>query len=175
MGPNTQLQKTAWLVLAGAGGGVFALTLVLVAFLAKRSAPLPPLTTEAFAAAQRRWEERGLASYDAQISVTGRQNAVYRVEVRGGEASVALRNGQPLKQQRTFDTWSVPGMFSTLAADVQSVETVAAGKADAGTPQLVLRAEFDPEWGYPIRYHRLEKRKQSADYEVTWKVTLTPR
>lgn len=175
MRPRTQLQRTAWLVLAVVGGGTLGLAVILGTLLRKQAAPLPSLTPAQFAAAQQRWEEHGLANYDAEISVTGRQTAVYRVEVRDGEPRLAQRNGQPLKQRRTFDTWSVPGMFETMAADVDSVEKVAAGKADASTVHLVLRAEFDPKLGYPVRYHRLEKRKQSADYEVTWRVTLTPR
>lgn len=128
----------------------------------------PMVTPTAFYAARDRWEATAPQAYDIEIRVSGSQPATYRVEVRGGEAEVALRNGKPLTQRRTFSTWSVPGMFSTISRDIEALERHAAGKADASTPRLILRAEFDPQYSYPAKYRRIEP---GSPVEVSWEVT----
>ena len=106
--------------------------------------------------------------YDIEVRVTGSQPAIYRVQVRAGEAVAAWRNGQPLLSRRTFGTWSVPGMFGTISRDIESIERHTTGKADRFTPRLILRAEFDPQYSYPARYRRIE---QWSTVEVAWEVT----
>ena len=64
-------------------------------------------------------------------------------------------------------------MFGTIAADVTNVEKVQQGQADRNTPQVDLRGTFDRRYGFPLQYQRIEKRKFSSNYEVTWEVTLT--
>jgi hypothetical protein len=130
--------------------------------------PTPALTPELFEAAHQRWKSRAPADYDIEVRVTGSQPAVYRVEVRGGEAQAAWRNGEPLNSRRTFGTWSVPGMFSTISRDIEAVERHASGKAERFTPRLTLRAEFDAEYSYPKRYRRIQ---QWSTVEVAWEVT----
>jgi len=130
--------------------------------------PTPPLTPELFRAAHERWKARAPAEYDIEVRVTGSQPATYRVEVRGGEAQAAWRNGEPLNSRRTFGTWSVPGMFSTISRDIEAVERHATGKAERFTPRLTLRAEFDPKYSYPARYRRIQ---QWSTVEVAWEVT----
>src|SRR5688572_3688795 len=114
----------------------------------------PPLTPEGFYAAVDRWKADPPQSYDIEIEVIGRQAAVYRAEVRNGQPTAAWRNGQPLTQRRTFGTWSVPGMFSTMARDVDVVERRAAGRNKPGEVELILKAQFDPQYHYPRRYER---------------------
>jgi hypothetical protein len=99
------------------------------------------------------------------VEVTGSQPGAYRVLVADGEAQEAFRNGQPLQQHRTFETWSVPGMFSTIEADLTRQQ----GKASAGVSpaRMTLRAEFDPEFGYPRKYRRIE---WGQGIEVHWEV-----
>jgi Family of unknown function (DUF6174) len=130
--------------------------------------PTPALTPALFHAASERWKSIAPANYDIEIRVTGSQPARYRVAVRGGEAQAAWRNEAPLTTQRTFSTWSVPGMFSTISRDIESVERHAAGTAEPSTPRLTLRAEFDPEYSYPRRYRRIQ---QWSTVEVAWEVT----
>jgi hypothetical protein len=130
--------------------------------------PTPPLTPELFYAAYERWKATAPADYDIEVRVTGSQPAVYRVEVRGGEAQSASRNGEPLLTRRTFGTWSVPGMFSTISRDIEAVERHATGKAERFTPRLTLRAQFDPKYSYPQRYRRIQ---QWSTVEVAWEVT----
>ncbi|MBW8885585.1 MAG: hypothetical protein JF612_12615 [Planctomycetia bacterium] len=107
--------------------------------------------------------------YDIEIHVTGPKASTYRVEVRDGDPQAAWRNGQPLLTRRTFGTWSVPGMFATMSRDVEAIErAAAAGRA----PPLILRAEFDAQYGYPAKYRRIDNgsRKGSDAIAVTWDV-----
>ena len=130
--------------------------------------PTPALTPGLFYAAHDRWKAIAPPDYDVEVRVTGSQPATYRVEVRDGEPQAAWRNGQPLTTRRTFGTWSVPGMFSTISRDIESVERHSNGKADRFTPRLTLRAEFEPRYHYPQRYRRIQ---QWSTVEVVWEVT----
>jgi hypothetical protein len=134
--------------------------------------PTPPLTPEVFFAARERWKEAAPVDYDVTIRVVGPQPAEYRVEVRDGSPQAAWRNGQPLKNRRTFGTWSVDGMFRTMSRDVEAIERRAAGKADINETQLVLRAKFDPKYSFPAKYQRIEwgSRRGSTAVTVTWEV-----
>lgn len=144
---------------------------IVVAILAVRNRQaLPVLTAETFDAARARWDDSGPRNYVVEVAVTGRQSATYRVEVRDGAAVAATRNGEPLRQRRTMDTWSVAGMFSTIHSDVINLERVRTGTADAQTPQVRLRCLFHEQFGYPQRYHRTEFRKFGPNEELMWEV-----
>lgn len=157
-----------WLI-AGAIGGM----VVTLAILRWRLAdPTPPLTEEAFRQARQQWRERGPADYNVEVHVQGPQPGTYRVEVRGAVAVAAFRNGRELKQQRTLGTWGVPGMFATMARDVEQVERRRQGQVNGNTPDLTLRAGFDPEFGYPRRYVRMEA---GSTQDVTWEVVRFER
>jgi hypothetical protein len=131
--------------------------------------PAPSLTPELFHAAHERWLAHPLQNYDIEIRVTGPQAAIYRATVRNGEPQAAWRNGNPLSGRRTFGTWSVPGMFSTISRDVGAVERATANRAPS---PLILRAEFDAQYGYPARYRRIDNgsRKGGDSIAVTWDV-----
>ena len=153
----------------GCGGGLvlgMAAALIVAAYL-NRGPISPRLTPAVFRIAMDKWDAAQPASYDIEIKVQGNQPATYFVEVRDGEAQRALRNGKPLTQRRTFSTWSVPGMFATMSRDVDALERRAAGTADRSTPDLNLRATFDPRYGYPSRYRRIQYRR-AVDME--WEV-----
>jgi len=126
------------------------------------------LTPELFREAQAKWEKSPPRNYNIEVKVQGNQPATYYVEVRSGDAKLALRNGQPLTQRRTFSTWSIPGMFATIARDVDTLERRDSGQADKFTPNLNLRATFDPHYSYPARYRRLQ---YQSSVEVEWEVT----
>jgi hypothetical protein len=60
-------------------------------------------------------------------------------------------------------------MFATMESDVRRIERAAV----EGTPtSLILRAQFDPVYGYPARYHRTETVRYGANPAVSWRVTL---
>jgi len=129
---------------------------------------IPQISPAEYYAAKERWRVNGASSYDIEVQVTGTQEARYRVEVRDGQAIAAWRNGVPLQQQRTFSTWSVPGMFGTMSRDIEVLEKHAAGRADANTPRITMRAEFDEKFGYPARYRRIQ---WGSPVQMIWQVT----
>jgi hypothetical protein len=134
--------------------------------------PTPALTPPLFDAAHERWKASAPPDYDIEIRVRGPQSAVYRVEVRRGQPQAAWRNGYPLKQRRTFGTWSVPGMFSTMSRDVEAVQRRLEGRHAVNETELILRASFHPKYNYPTRYQRIEwgSRRGSDAVTVTWDV-----
>jgi hypothetical protein len=154
-------------------GGLVGVLGTLIALRVANRDPTPALTPDLFHAAHERWQTSAPPNYDIEIRVSGPQPATYRAEVRGGQAQAAWRNGQPLTTRRTFGTWSVPGMFSTMSRDVEQLEREAAGKADPRLPGLILRAKFDEKYSYPARYSRIEwgSRKGTTAQGVTWEVT----
>lgn len=131
----------------------------------------PPLTRARFDEAKQRWQQHGPANYDIEIRVDGRQKANYAVSVRDGDVTAATRDGSPLTQRRTQDTWSVPGMFDTMRVDLENIEKRTQGKADASTPHVRARVEFDTRLGYPKRFVRIEETKRDGNFEVYWEVT----
>lgn len=148
-------QRRSLRVLSVVLGACFGLVCVLVFWLLSLRNPLPPLSAEDFHAAQQRWRENGPAHYDIEVQVSGRQPAVFLVKVRHGEPIAAYRNGQQLPQRRTWETWTVPGMFGTLESDFRHVAMVEKGTSGPSTPRLALSGEFHPHYGYPQVYRRL--------------------
>lgn len=168
--PSQRIRRIATYTTAGLLGiaaGIIGL-LVIVVFRHQQS--LPKLTPQAFYEAKARWEENAPSNYNIEIAVTGRQAATYYAEVRDGEVFAATRDGEVLSRLRTIDTWTVPGMFTTIRADVVNLESHLAGTADQGTPQLLLRGHFDERTGAPLRYHRTELRKWGPNVDVMWEV-----
>jgi hypothetical protein len=166
-GAASSLRRFVLGTLAGIGIGLIIMLLVV------RQAnydPTPNLTVKEFDAAYDRWKANAPPDYDIEIRVTGPQAAVYRASVRSGQPEAAWRNDRPLTQRRTFGTWSVPGMFSTISRDVAALEQAAAKGAQ---PPLILRAAFNAEHGYPERYRRIDNgsRKGGDASAVTWDVT----
>jgi hypothetical protein len=152
--------------LMGIGAGLIVMLIVM------RQAtydPTPSLSPEQFYAALEYWKAHKIPSYDIEVKVTGPQAATYRVEVRDGEAIAARRNGQLLLSQRTFGTWSIPGMFSTISRDVEAIEQAA---AEHKQRPLILRAAVNAQYGYPERYRRIDNgsRKGGDSIAVTWDV-----
>src|SRR5262245_6826583 len=79
----------------------FGLVVMLALMRQANYDPTPSLSPEQFHSAHEQWEAHKIPNYDIEVKVTGPQSAVYRVEVRDGEAMAAWRNGQPLRSQRT--------------------------------------------------------------------------
>lgn len=159
-----------WFLLFAIGFAIFS---ALYAVRARYGDPTPEITGESFTAARQRWRAADVDDYDIEIEVTnGGKLERYEVVVRDGTAETATRNGAPLTNRRTFETWSVPGMFGTVDSDWQHIDKRLSGKADASTLQLTVRTEFDSEYGYPKKYRRIE---WGSAREVSWKVTRFER
>lgn len=144
--------------------------IILLNRFGQRANSLAPLSLADWQQARQRWVAAGIRDYQIEIRVTGRQAATYQVDVVGGEAIEATRDGHPLPQRRTWGTWTVEGMFETMARDFESVERQRTGRADASTPNLSLRGDFDRELGLPRRYLRIEMVQRAANPEVSWEV-----
>lgn len=164
--PSNQL-RLGCLVMSGLAGVLGGLLSIVIVVAIRGRDPSPELNRADFETAQQLWKQAGPPSYNIAVRVVGPQPAVYRVEVRSGEVISASIDGRPLKQRRTLDTWSVPGMFGTMERDLAHVEEWASGRAVRGTPQLTLRATFHPTYGYPQRFRRTE---WGADRDMVWEV-----
>ena len=151
-------------IVAGICGSLLAIFCVFVgvAFWASRQR-IPVMTRNGFDSAVTRWNTRACANYVIATRVEGNQPALYEVRVVDNEVIQALRNGHPLRDQRTLGTWSVPGMFGTIERDLIHTESQE-GQAEA---DLHLRAEFDAEWGFPRRYLRVQWGESN---QVRWQV-----
>ncbi len=170
-----RIRRVRALLAAALLGSVTGLAGLVLVTATQSRGRLPTFDAAEFQANQDKWTNAKLADYRLSVQVTGRQAAAYSVEVRGGEVEHATRNGEPLSQRRTMGTWSVPGMFTTIQSDVSNLEKHRQGVADRQTPQVLIRGQFDPELGYPIRYHRTELRKWGNNVEVSWEVTSFTR
>ncbi len=162
--PGFRLSPLAAVVVVLVGlalGGAIAVEL----FVVER---LPQLSEPNLVAAEKLWEQKGPKSYDLDLTIEGAQPGVVHVEVRDGVTTAMQRDGLAPQQRRVWDVWAVPGMFETiereldLAADPQhEMDLAANAKVD-------LRAEFDPTYGYPARFHRIVF---GGGPEVYWRVT----
>ncbi len=142
-----------------AGGGLALAGIVVI--LAFRGPPrLPTLTPEDFDAAVQKWRDNKPESYEITVQVTGRQPGTYHVQVRNRVAESASLDARPLRNRRTLGTWAVNGMFETIRRDLVN---------NAKHGYLLLRADFDPQLGFPSRYERIEVRTGAHD-ALQWEV-----
>ena len=160
-------RKLAFVVAGLMGAGV-AFVVVILAMAVFNRQDSPAVTASTLSAASRLWDATGPDDYDLEVKLTTRQTELHRVEVRGGEVRAYSRNGRPMTRRRTFGTWSVPGMFSTIERDVANVKRFEEGSAEQNCPKLTLWGTFDADYGYPKKYHRIE---WGSDVEVSWEVT----
>lgn len=151
-----------WVVLA------CLLVATLLVFLLRARNKLPELTAERLDEAYARWQRARPASYTMDLRLSGTLPGDVHVQVQNGKVIVFERDGHTPRQRRTWDVWSVDGQFDTLYDELDlATDPVAIMQAPQGT-QLLLRATFDPRWGYPVRYHRLVLGEAP---EVYWEVT----
>ncbi len=147
-------------------GLVIVIGIVATFFLFR--SPNEPVTRDRLTKARELWLKNESQNYDLEVTVSGRQGATYEVRVRDGKVTEALRNHVPLKQERTFRTWSGPGMFDTMETDVDTLEFALANPNDPKRTMLTLRAHFDDKTGLPMTYLRSQ---WGTNMDVSWKVT----
>lgn len=115
----------------------------------------PELTQRTLQEAEALWNADGPTSYDMTLELGGARPGVVEVQVRGGQVVSMRRDGRTPSRRDTWDVWSVPGQFETLARNLEiAADPVDQINASPDTRWL-LRAEFDPEFGYPRRYRQL--------------------
>lgn len=128
---------------------------------------LPEIQAADLAAAQVVWAKAPPADYDLTVQLTGRQTGELKVSVRTGIAIAMTRNGTPLRQERTWEPWTVPGMFETLTTDFENREQ-AVEKFGVEPGSIHMRCEFDPKYGFPKHYiHQIYGRHQDLEWTVT--------
>lgn len=145
---------------------IVGLIVVLQVFAVRR---IPELTEPLLEAAEKRWQENGPESYDLDLEISGAQPGVVHVEVRDGVVTTMTRDGVEPEQRRTWDVWTVPGQFEMIERELEmAADPEHEMQAPAGT-RLRLRAEFDPEYGYPRQFDRMVY--GGGEPEVYWQVT----
>jgi len=150
------------------GIGVALIILIAAAFLQVFVADRTPVLTEQeLDAARATWEKAKPASYDLNVEIRGAQPGSAALEVRDGNVTSAKVDGE-VPEKRVWDVWSVPGMFNTLERELVLAEDPQREMGAAPGTRLQLRAEFDPEFGFPRRYHRFAT---GGAPEVDWRVT----
>ena len=141
--------------------GIIAIAALVFVITRVRANSLPTITRADFEAAQQRWIDSETSNYEIAVKVEGMQPGSYEVAVQNDIATAATFDGRDLRRQRTFGTWSVGGMFDTLSRDLETNDKHG---------YLLLKAEFDPEYGYPMKYERMEMRTGAHD-TLQWEVT----
>lgn len=155
---NSPSRKTPWRGILVAG----VLLIGLAAFFAKvRAGQTPTISRAEFEAARTKWADSKPGNYQITVQVKGMQPGIYEVGVENNIATSASFDGRDLKRQRTFGTWAVTGMFETLARDFETNDK---------ENYLLLKGEFDPTYGFPKRYERIEMRTGAHD-ALQWEVT----
>jgi hypothetical protein len=150
--------------------GLLAAAAIVTVYFATRPDTGAPLTPERLAAARARWTERAPRDYVLDVAVRGAQRGDYHVEVRAGEVVAMTSGGAPV-DARAREYWTVDGMFRFLAEELSNLDRaqVVYGVTDAD--DVVLRAAFDPDTGYPARFLRHVLGKSAG---IEWEVRLSP-
>lgn len=156
------------LVVAAICGGGLSLIIAVAGYIAAGRGSQEHFSHEDLAIGIKRWADSKPHSYDIEIKLTKQRTEVHRVEVRDGRAVRYTINDREMTRRRTFDTWTVPGMFGTVERDLENVRLVKTDSAEAYTPRLTLWGSLHPKYGYPERYRRVQL---GADFQVSWEVT----
>jgi hypothetical protein len=150
-------------ILASTAFALACAILALKFFVAER---IPELTENDLNRAKKLWQEHSPANYDMDIEIRGKQPGNVHVEVRKRVVTAETRDGR-VPPERTWDSWSVPGMLDILGENLQNAEDAEHEVPRAPATKWQMRCEFDSELGIPRRYHQL-----GADVpEVYWRVT----
>jgi hypothetical protein len=163
-------RRTTWLVLGMALGAVVASIAALLIWGIATRDTTPPLTRADLDGARALWQRRAPAGYDMDLLLGGQRPGPVHVEVRGGEVTHMTRDGVEPRQRRTWDYWSVDGMFDTLDEEFDMAENPERGFAAPPGSQAYLRAQFDPDYGYPQKYRRTLIRHSLPPLEIDWQV-----
>lgn len=139
---------------------------LLVGLFVLRSGAAPELVAAELDAARARWEAHGPASYTIELQMGGALSDRRRIEVRDGEVVDMTVDGRPASED-SWAYWSVEGLFDFLRAELRNKESPPRALGVSGPDQIVLRARFDPELGYPTHFLRhLLGRQKGTEWEV---------
>lgn len=144
---------------------------VIIAVVLYRD-PLPLLTAQSLAVAEQRWRDAGPKSYRLSVEILGRQPGVVELTVRDGEVTEMTRDGRAPEQRRTWAAWTVPSQFDMLHLELEHEKNSEQGYGAPRGSQAIVKAEFDPKYGYP---RRVRRQVLGANLDMEWRVTrFTP-
>jgi hypothetical protein len=164
LGNERRPVRVVAVILLAAALAVAGMLVFLRLFVAER---IPELTVATLDQAEERWQHSGPHDYDIDVELRGAQPGTVQAQVRGGQVTSMTRDGRT-PNPWTWRYWSVPGMLETLERDLVLAEDPVHETGAAEGTQWQLRCEFDPEFGYPRRYHRFVS---AGGPEVYWRVT----
>lgn len=166
--PASKCGTRARPLLLGMSLGLLAalITVVGIALVMRRNRP--QLTEAVYQAAVERWDKHGPRSYDLDLELSGNRPGKIHIEVRDGEVTHMMRDGIEPKQRRTWDYWSVPGQLETIGQELDMSRDPADSFKSNAVTGMVMWAEFDPRYGYPLVYDRVVL---GGDFEVHWRIT----
>ncbi|MCS6975492.1 MAG: DUF6174 domain-containing protein [Gemmatales bacterium] len=122
------------------------------------------LTAERLAQARQLWRTNGPANYDLEVSVKGKTQGRYTIQVRQGKVTAATCDGQPFEKLDQAYPWTVSGLFEVvLQADLEELTR-------PDRRPFYTRVEFDPVYGHPTRYLR-----SGEGHQVQIEVKLNPQ
>ena len=136
--------------------------------------PGEPLTEKTLRTAGERWRSRGLENYDLEVEVRGVQKGRHSIQVRGGRV-VHMTTGGADAPAHVRKFWTVQGMFDFLAEELRHAAQPEKVYGVSDPSQIVLRAEFDSDLGFPRRFIRhVMGRSVGIEWEVRSFQKATP-
>jgi hypothetical protein len=167
--PKSRGRARSTALVMGMVTGLLATVLVaaVVLFLTQRQTT-PQLTRAALDAAVSRWEANGPANYNLDLVLQGARPGPIHVEVREGKVTQMTRDGVVPSQRRTWEYWTVPGQLDTIGEELDKAEDPQGSFGTPGRGNVVQRAVFDEQFGYPRKYSRIVL---GTPLEVRWEIT----
>ncbi|HEX4129715.1 MAG TPA: DUF6174 domain-containing protein [Pirellulales bacterium] len=166
--PTTSRQPLSARVLAIAAGSLLGLTATAIAVFLLLRNPTPALSRAALDEATERWRRAGVRDYDLDVEILGRQPGLVHLEVRAGNVTAMTRDGRTPGQRRTWEAWTVDNQLATIGDELDHAAEPVRGFGAPPGSQVVQRAAFDPQLGYPRDYQRSVL---GTPLEVEWRVT----
>lgn len=131
-----------------------------------------PLLTEAdYDHAVERWKEQGPKSYQLDVQVGGWQPGEIHAVVRNGVVTEMTRNGVAPNRKDAGSYWTVDYLLELIGDDLELQQNPEKMSQQFNIPPdsaVTLRAQFDSEFGYPVRYRRSIA---GTHMDVEWTVT----
>ena len=144
---------------------ILGLTLGLVIGYLWLREPSAPLTKERLDRARNLWQQQGPASYVMEVETKGAVGNIHRIVVREGEV-VEMTTGGRIATHSAWEYWSVEGLFDFLDTELGNANNPERAYG-AGVSEVVLRARFDPDLGFPSHFLRhVLGRQQSIEWNV---------
>jgi Family of unknown function (DUF6174) len=146
------MNDRTWSLLKWSGIGLIAALILAVPYLPGHT---EPVTRERLNEARALWTRARIGNYDLDLETRGAQSGRYHVEVRGGHLAGITRDGVTA-DPAAGEYWTVDGLFQVIEEELDAAEQPDS-TAFGARSQVWLRARYDSQLGYPIRFVRVVK------------------